>query len=364
MKHFIKTKLIFTAILSPLIIFSCSNFNPDDNHFFVEHKGAIMPVWVSGNTSSKTFLIYLHGGPGDTCQYIHYLDEFKNIEKDVAVVYWDQRNAGHSQGNPDPSTFTIEQMAEDLMVTIEAVKSQYQINSLFAIGVSWGGQLGSYYLGSTLKDPLFKGWIDVDGGMGMSSAFEHSRQYMLTKIPSLLADNTISRKKRKILTTGLAWYQNTPVMPLEAKSNPKEFVNFMVSKHSRYVYEAGGYEYNKNIVKKKIASLQIFNPMLPIDMLQTISSPWGFYSKIPYSALAGIVNDVDLSKITTPTLYLWGRHDGIMPLTYGQLKFSLLSGVAPANKSMIIFENSAHSPYIEEGAKFENAVRAFLAKYK
>lgn len=359
-----KSTMLLSILLSGVLAFSCANSNPDDNHFFVEHKGAIMPVWVSGNTASNTFMIFLHGGPGDTCQYIHYLDEFKNIEKDVAVVYWDQRNSGHSQGNPDPSTFTIEQMTEDLKVVIEAVKSQYQVNSLFAIGVSWGGQLGSHYLASPHKDPLFKGWIDVDGGMGFSSAYDYSRQYMLNKIPEKLADNTLSQEKRKLLEEGLIWYQNTPVMPDNAKNNSKDFYNFLGLKHARYVQAAGGYEYSEGVIQKKIFTLPIFDPTIAVDLLYIMSAPGGLWGKLPDSSIPGFVNDADLSKITIPTLYLWGRHDGILPVTYGQLKFSRLTGVATADKSMVIFESSAHSPYIEEGPKFESEVRTFLAKYK
>ena len=34
------------------------------DHFFLKSDGAEMPVWVEGNTESKTLVIFLHGGPG------------------------------------------------------------------------------------------------------------------------------------------------------------------------------------------------------------------------------------------------------------------------------------------------------------
>ncbi|MFA6858005.1 MAG: hypothetical protein WCR31_12440 [Treponema sp.] len=45
---------------------------PEKNFFYTGNDGAEMPVWVCGNTGSNIFIVYLAGGPGDSCLLEHY----------------------------------------------------------------------------------------------------------------------------------------------------------------------------------------------------------------------------------------------------------------------------------------------------
>ena len=67
--------------------------------FYLDNNGASMRLLVEGNTASKTFLIFVHGGPGSSSYFYNTDYISQNIENKYAVVYWDQRNAGGSQGN-------------------------------------------------------------------------------------------------------------------------------------------------------------------------------------------------------------------------------------------------------------------------
>ena len=66
--------------------------------FYVENAGASMRVLVQGNTASNTFILVIHGGPGASSYFYDTKYITRNIGDKYAMVYWDQRNAGASQG--------------------------------------------------------------------------------------------------------------------------------------------------------------------------------------------------------------------------------------------------------------------------
>jgi proline iminopeptidase len=63
-----------------------------------------------------------------------------------------------------------------------------------------------------------------------------------------------------------------------------------------------------------------------------------------------------LGEVQTPTLILAGRHDPEAPLPCSE---ELLQGISDAN--LVIFEQSGHSPFVEEPLLFAQTVEAFLS---
>ena len=64
-----------------------------------------------------------------------------------------------------------------------------------------------------------------------------------------------------------------------------------------------------------------------------------------------------LHEVRAPTLIVAGRHDPEAPL---QCSEELLQGIRGAR--LVVFEQSGHAPFIEEGALFTRIVEAFLAE--
>ena len=63
-----------------------------------------------------------------------------------------------------------------------------------------------------------------------------------------------------------------------------------------------------------------------------------------------------LGEISCPVLITHGRHDWIIPMEAPEAMHSLLP-----NSRLVIFENSGHSPQIEEVDLWEETVRQFLS---
>lgn len=116
MKYF---RLILFIALFPLFN-SCEKFEYEsetDTFFHVKVDGAVLPVWIKGNTASKKIVIFINGGPGLTSLDIASIDMLgwaEKLEKEFAIAYYDQRGTGNAQGNIDPNSITMEQYIKDL----------------------------------------------------------------------------------------------------------------------------------------------------------------------------------------------------------------------------------------------------------
>ena len=119
-------------ILSLVLLSSCQKesitieLNVSET-FYVENNGASMHVLVEGNTESKTFLVFVHGGPGTPCLGYNTKYISENIENRYATVYWDQRNAGASQGNSNGDKLNLNQMTDDSRKLILVLKQPTKI---------------------------------------------------------------------------------------------------------------------------------------------------------------------------------------------------------------------------------------------
>jgi 2-hydroxy-6-oxonona-2,4-dienedioate hydrolase len=67
--------------------------------------------------------------------------------------------------------------------------------------------------------------------------------------------------------------------------------------------------------------------------------------------------DDRLGEIKKPTLIIWGRQDGLLPLSDGE-KFN--QGIA--NSQLVVFDNCGHAPQFEKAADFNKTVLEFLGK--
>jgi len=69
------------------------------------------------------------------------------------------------------------------------------------------------------------------------------------------------------------------------------------------------------------------------------------------------MNNIELlSQISTPTLIVVGRHDPSTPPSAAELLHSKI-----ANSSLVIIEEAAHLPNIEQAKQFNEILEEFLA---
>ncbi|MEM9341197.1 MAG: alpha/beta hydrolase [Bacteroidota bacterium] len=341
----INTMVLIAAVFS---MFSCSKDSEDINDLgetiFVRHKKADMAAYVHGNASEKVFLILLHGGPGGTgLQYRNNTIKSK-IEKNNAIVYFDQRGSGNSQGKYSEADVSIDLMAEDVLALVKVLKTKYGNDSkFFLMGHSWGGTLGPATL---LKDQEeFVGWINVDGNHDPKGSYE-AYKIALKKV----ADEQISLKNSSNYWKGvLDLIQN-----VGANYSKSDFY-----KLNRKAHESEGTLADNKVINQSRSDGQSdshYNPFTTLwnsGQIQSILVDKGLFEKVSYTDR--------LSEITIPSLVLWGKHDIIVPAVYAQEAYDNLGS---SDKELFVFEKSAHSPMDTEPDLFAEKVINFINRHK
>jgi 2-hydroxy-6-oxonona-2,4-dienedioate hydrolase len=67
--------------------------------------------------------------------------------------------------------------------------------------------------------------------------------------------------------------------------------------------------------------------------------------------------DDKLSAVTQPTLVVWGKQDGLIPVTDGERYHKGING-----SELVVFDQAGHAPNVEKAADFNKKVLEFLDK--
>ncbi len=331
------TRLLWLALLLGLL--GSAGCQTEGDYFFLERDGAVMPIWVRGNVDSRTLLLMVHGGPGDSAQWYIESQAFKALEARYGVAYWDQRGSGTSQGAPPASTFTVDEYVGDVDAVVKLLRARHPIDRLFVIGHSWGGFLATAWLLDPAHQVGVHGYVMMDGGFDLAHGFELARQY-IAQYAQAQVDAGVDVENWK---AALAWATQNPPPPVDKDS---------LTRLSLYVAAVRGYQWNAT--GSEITFERLF--LSPLDIFAYLKNQT---EALSHYDLAGLDLTAQMSAILVPTLITWGRHDGILPVALAQQAYDAL-GTAPQGKSVVVFEDSAHSPYAEEPDRWLEAVTTFI----
>ncbi len=133
---------------------------------------------VTGNLQSGNALIAIHGGPGNSSDYMVSLGQLAG--DDLAVVIYDQRGMSQST-NPgnDPANYTLLKYVEDL----DAVRAAAGIERVFIMGLSWGGVVAQRY--ATLYPQRVRALILMGSGapsMQMALAVQEGKNQRIAQL--------------------------------------------------------------------------------------------------------------------------------------------------------------------------------------
>jgi pimeloyl-ACP methyl ester carboxylesterase len=338
-KYFFIFVVALTFLISCDDLFLTKEYSGGD-WFYLENKGAVMPLWVRGNTSSKTFIVFLHTGPGNTSMTYAVSSAHKKLQDEYAIVYYDQRASGIAQGNPKPETLTIEQFVEDLDKIVDLINHKYDNPSIFLLGRSWGGCLSAVYLLNDKRQNKISGWIEENGAhnikMGLQLASEWVKEKAQEKIDN---DDNANHWQKEI-----DWYNTQPVFDSD---------NFV--RHQNNVNDLDGFYYDS-----KNDPGNFFGFASPVPVFYSLTTLYLLNNN--KFDMKNIDYSPEMYKITIPAMVLWGRHDGSLPVALAQNAYDSI-GTTPSDKSLYIFESSAHCPSLEEPELWLNRMKEFVEKY-
>ncbi|HAS42216.1 MAG TPA: hypothetical protein DCS93_17195 [Microscillaceae bacterium] len=314
---------------------------------YLDNNGASMRMLIEGNTSSRTFLLFIHGGPGTSAFFYNtdYLSQ--HLENRYALVYWDHRNSGASQGNTNQKYLNLPQMTEDLKKVIQVIRHRYGNHSrVFIVGHSFGGLLASSFMTTKDYQKMVNGWI-VAGG---------SHNYPLNNILTRDMLQEIGEKEYQKKRHTSKW---------------KEIIDYC-----QHLPDHMTLEQANQLNTYATDAENLIDGITNFDVM-TFIKKYGIKDKWPitsiflnhsYSQGASFNHDLaktefssQLPKITTPTLLIFGKYDFICPPGLGQDIYHLVNTMS---KKLVISEVSGHSVMFQDESLFCEEVSAFIDTYQ
>lgn len=286
-----------------------------------------MKQWISirGEDKNNPVLLWLHGGPGlAQMPLAHYLDG--ELEQEFVVVHWDQRGAGKS--NPldfDESTMTEEQFLSDAIELVNYLRDSFDDEKIYLLGHSWGSKLGLELV--NLHPEHFHAFISVTQIVDIHEGLDISYEWLKNE----LEEKDDRRNMEKLEKIG---------DPPYTISQYRNFASIMV--------KYGG---NIDLSKEELIAIGIQAPEYTfLEYIQWIDGAWRHAEPLWNGSQDHDINyREEITSVDIPIYFFAGRNDYTTPFILIEGYFEKID--AP-KKELIIFENSAHTPFLGESEKF------------
>lgn len=273
---------------------------------FVEINGNGLNVEVLGSDPDAPVMIVHHGAPG-LGSLAEPRSSFGPLSDCYRVVVFDARGSGASDGHPP---FTHEQWAAD----VDGLRRWIGADKIIMAGGSYGGFIAMEY---SIRHPDRVSALVLRDTAADSSHEEEAICNALSSsrvdVDREMLDRIMSGRVRDNADLEACWQAILPLYDHDYDPKKSE----KVAQSTTYRFETHNFAFAVNQPNYDIKSR--------------------------------------LKDIRCPTLVTVGRHDWITPVECSETIASLIPGAR-----LLVFEESGHSPQIEQAAQFQSAVRAFL----
>lgn len=259
-----------------------------------------------GEATDSAPIIALHGGPGhSSASFKRSLDGLADARQ---VVYYDQRGSGYSEVQPDATQYTVEQLVDELDILREEALG---VDRMVLVAHSAGGALAQRY---TLAHPehvervVLVGSIAINNGVAVPALWD-------ALYPALF-----------VLGAGFP--------PAEPEAADVWLTDLVVETSLVRLYDPD---------RRDLLS----------DSGPLCFATWRAVSR----SLEGRAYRDELAKLDIPFLVIYGAADA------GATGENVATDICETlpDCRLLRFEASGHWPFLEEPARFEREVRAFLA---
>jgi proline iminopeptidase len=253
--------------------------------------------------------VCLHGGPGTDASGLARTLAPLAGELGLRLIFYDHRGHGRSQWVP------VEQCTQDRLVSdVEGVRRALGLGPVHVLGISWGGFLGLMY---AARHPSSIRTLAVVGASA-------SRDFMRR------AEENARRR-----ATAEQWAAYRALWD-GSLADDASFRRAFDTIRPLYFFDPA------RAVENSAARADI---RYRLAVRQFIIE----HEYATYDCRA------ELARIACPTLVMVGRHDWICPMDQGEEIARLVPGA-----ELAVFEQSGHSPQIEEWAAFTRRLATFL----
>lgn len=333
------------------VIFSCNNqknqraeaksLAPTDavnERTFMQLGGVSQYVEITGVSSGKPVLLFIHGGPGwPQTPLLRYLNS--DLTKSFILATWDQRGCGRSfMFDSTVTGLSLQQIVEDAHEFTQYLKKKFNQSKIYLAGFSWGSSVGLTLLQKYPAD--YKAYVgisqvvNINRGMQVSQAWLQQKASAANDAASLQILDKLKNRDSELCAT-----------PLDCFMKQYE----LVAKYGGAVYNPA----SDSIVQKAMTAYEDYK-----------SYDWNkgfFYSARRLEKDVFATSFPGNMKIAVPAYFIAGRHDWNIPSV---LVEEFVKTLDAPHKEIIWFENSAHGPLEEEPAKFNEVLVSKLLQAK
>ena len=325
-------------LLAPALAYLLYKLNPGGNTSPIEGENSIsefkkininntsLAVMIRGLNRNNPILLCVSGGPSGTdIPFIRKYD--KELEKYFTVIHYDQRGAGKSfYYTHDYSNLSAKDHVDDLIELSKYLLEYLNQDKLFILGHSYGTYLAS--LAIDKRPDLYKAYI----GIGQMSDTKKAEYYSLL--------NCLDEAKKNNNEFDYKYlYSIKDKVEKGEMLTPRSFVR-------KYKFASRNNNINDFEMMKDIIMGPEYNILDGIRFYSgAISNSYNLATEAIKYPLSDLIKEVKI-----PTYILMGKYDGMTNTKAAKEYFDNLKG--DIHKEFIIFENSAHSPHIEENEKF------------
>ncbi|MCU6712130.1 alpha/beta hydrolase [Paenibacillus sp. J5C_2022] len=289
--------------------------------------GMEQTLLIRGHNRQNPVILFLHGGPGqsDIGMIRNYQEE---LEKEFVVVRWDQRGAGASYSKDIPEeSFTIEQFLQDADEVTDYLRDRFDQSRIFISGHSWGTVLGT--LAVQRHPDKYSAYISVGQVVNMKENEKIAYSFAL------------QRAKEEQDTDAIQELENVELL--------YTFDNMM--SYRKYVSKFGGVIHTEP-EKGLMSSLLFSSEYRLIDKLSYQSRIIKSGKRLNDEIMSVNLME-DVKQLEVPTYFIIGKHDYTTAYT---LVEQFCEQLKAPDKELIVFENSAHLPQLEESEKFNRTL--------
>ena len=305
---------------------------------FTEIGGIKQGFFIRSENPENPVILFLHGGPGSPELPMFYPFETpERLEKYFTVCYWDQRGAGMSYSSTiDPTTMTLAQFIDDTRQITEYLQQRFNKQKIYLMGHSWGT-----YLGVKTIEKYPDNYIAFIGIGQISNQLESEKiayNYMMQHAKEIGDKRAVKKLER-------------------FNPNASDFpsLKYLLSARSLLMnkYKIGIIHSNEFSVSGLIKNMLTFKGYSISEKLFYFKGSMFSLDNVWHYVESDNLNETS-TKFQVPLYIIHGKFDYQVSHTLARQYFERIE--AP-DKAFFTFENSAHSPNVEEPDRFVTVVR-------
>lgn len=292
-------------------------------------------IFIRGRDQKNPVFLFLHGGPGEPAMGMSSSRKLDaELIKHFTVVHWDQRGAGKSYHPEIPiRSMALDRLVKDCNELIDYLRKRFNTQRVFIVAHSAGTSLG---IKTAHKYPE-----KIHAYVGVAQVVnEHERQRIAFDFVLEKAEKSGDVKRQSaIRAIGPPPYE-TPKKDLEL---------------ARFVVRYGGFFHENPIKQMALLVLSyLTSPEYSIlEGLKTLNgSGLNFSLNAMWEEMTAIDFVKEIESIDVPVYFFVGRFDMVSPTVQVEDFYQGLD--AKKGKKLVVFENSAHCPMMEEKEKYQD----------